>query len=549
VIDSEPRPGHPPPRSNGPVAHPDHLARASWPGLAALLLLGLLVMAGFALHALQVTEGQGGVPLDDAWIHFQFARNVARGDGFAFNPGEPTAGSTAPLWTVLLAGLYAVGGRFPLSGQLLSGVCFLVSLVATYVLAKQITGRRWPAWLAGAVAAVNGRLVWAGLSGLETPLFAALGLLGISSHVQQNDGARYRLRTAALFGLAALTRPEGALLFALSAADFALRSPPRKEAHGSRSEPRASRLKHGVSHTASRLLPGIGVFAALVLPYVLFSWFTSGHPLPNTFSAKTTFDLRPDLAFLSLASQYLILDNPLLLPFFVLGIAASLDSTGRLGSSLRRSRILSAWAVGLPLIYAFLHATLYQHGRYLIPLIPCNAVIAVVGLLEAGRLALRRNWRWQGSRVALVILVTALVVGGTAWRLPTMGRLFAQDVENINQMHVAIGHWVAERTPAEAVLALNDIGAITYISQRRIVDLAGLVTPQVTPILRSEDRASRLVAFMAAQGVDYVIIFPNWFPGLAAREDLLEPLHRVTLERRTITGGRTMVVYRAHWRQ
>jgi hypothetical protein len=52
---------------------------------------------------------------------------------------------------------------------------------------------------------------------------------------------------------------------------------------------------------------------------------------------------------------------------------------------------------------------------------------------------------------------------------------------------------------------------------------------------------------MAGRGVDYVIIFPNWFPGLAQRDNLLTPVHQVTVERRTITGGRTMVVYRANW--
>jgi hypothetical protein len=161
---------------------------------------------------------------------------------------------------------------------------------------------------------------------------------------------------------------------------------------------------------------------------------------------------------------------------------------------------------------------------------------------------LRKNWRWRGSRVSLVVLVIVLAVLGTAWRLPTMALLYSRDVSNINQMHVAIGEWVAEQTPPDAVLALNDIGAITYISERRIVDLAGLVTPQVTPMLRAPDRASRLAAFMAEQGVDYVIIFPNWFPDLAKRDEVLEPVHRVTVEERTISGGETMVVYRADWR-
>ena len=67
--------------------------------LAGLLLVGCLTLGLLALTADRFTGGQGGVPLDDAWIHFQFARNLARGDGLSFNPGEPTSGSTAPLWS------------------------------------------------------------------------------------------------------------------------------------------------------------------------------------------------------------------------------------------------------------------------------------------------------------------------------------------------------------------------------------------------------------------------------------------------------------------
>jgi hypothetical protein len=145
--------------------------------------------------------------------------------------------------------------------------------------------------------------------------------------------------------------------------------------------------------------------------------------------------------------------------------------------------------------------------------------------------------------------VGALVVAGTAWRLPTMARLYAWNVDNINEMHVALGEWAAEHTPPDAVLALNDIGAITYVSERPIVDLAGLVTPEVIPLLRVPDRDARLADFMAEQGVQYVVIFPNWFPDLAARTDVLEPVYQVTLDRNTIAGGEMMVVYRAHWRR
>jgi hypothetical protein len=505
------------------------LERGDWPGLLALLLAGCLALGAFALVAHRFTDGQGGVPLDDAWIHFQFARNLARGDGLSFNPGEPTSGSTAPLWTLLLAAVYRAGGRFPVAGQLLSGACFLATLVTTWTLGKRITASHWAGWLAGVIVAVNGRMIWAGLSALETCLFAALSLLAIRAHLDDRAAGRYRLRTAALFGLAASSRPEGYLLFALAMIDFVVHA-----------------ASAGLQVGWRRLPWGpVGLFALIVLPYLVFSLRTGGHLLPNTYHAKASVDFSIDLDVVSVAARYLILDNPLLLPFFVLGI----------GVLLRRAPLLSLWSVGLPLVYALLHAALYQHGRYLIPLIPCNAVVAVAGLEEARRLALRRGWPWasplasavRGRAKGRLALVTLLAVAGTAWRLPTMANLYAWNVDNINHMHVAIGRWAAEHTPPGAILALNDIGAITYVSERRVVDLAGLVTPEVVPLLRSPDRDALLAGFMAERGVEYVVILPNWFPGLAARDDVLEPIHQVTLQRNTIVGGETMVVYRTHW--
>ena len=528
------------------------LGRDDVPWLASLLLVGCLALATFALTAQRFTAGQGGVPLDDAWIHFQFARNLARGDGLSFNPGEPTSGSTAPLWTLLLAGVYFLGGDFPVVGQLLSGACYLAATLATYALGLWLTRRRWAGWLAGAVVAVNGRFVWAGLSALETCLFAALSLLALGAHVSDRLTGRYRLRTAALFGLAALTRPEGYLLFALSMIDSALRIAYcvfRVPCRASRNTHHASRFTFHVS----RLVLPILLFAAIVLPYLLFSLRTSGHLLPNTYHAKAVVDLFPDRDFLSVAARYLILDNPLLLPFYVWGVfvllfpALSGSAVADKGSPKRYASLLGLWSAGLPLVYAWLHAVLYQHGRYLIPLIPCNAVIGVVGLLEVNQLARRRGWTFIPARA--VALVCVLVVLGTAWRLPTVARLYAWNVDNINHMHVALGHWLAEHTPPGAVLALNDIGAIAYVSERPVVDLAGLVTPEVVPLLHSPDRDARLADFMAARDVAYVAIFPNWFPEIAARTDVLEPVHQVTLERNTIAGGETMVVYRAYWRR
>ena len=177
------------------------------------------------------------------------------------------------------------------------------------------------------------------------------------------------------------------------------------------------------------------------------------------------------------------------------------------------------------------------------PLIPVNAALGVVGLLEAEKLARRRGYRW---RVRVSVSACLLLLVGTAWQLPAMARQYSLNVAEINRMHVALGRWVAENTPPGAVLALNDIGAITYISERPVVDLAGLITPEVVPLLHSPNRDALLADFLVEQNVDYAVIFPGWFPGLVARDDLLTEVQRVTLGHRTIAGGETMAVYRVH---
>lgn len=79
------------------------------------LLLGLAAIASLSLFSLQEARiaGEAGFPLDDSWIHLHFARNLAEGAGFSYNPGHPVAGSTAPLWTLLIAAGFALAGPAP----------------------------------------------------------------------------------------------------------------------------------------------------------------------------------------------------------------------------------------------------------------------------------------------------------------------------------------------------------------------------------------------------------------------------------------------------
>ena len=80
--------------------------RRYWPVIAGALL-GLGLFIGWA-----AAWSRPGFPLDDAWIHQTYARNLAAAGRWEYVPGATSAGSTAPLWTLLLAAGYLLHGPY-----------------------------------------------------------------------------------------------------------------------------------------------------------------------------------------------------------------------------------------------------------------------------------------------------------------------------------------------------------------------------------------------------------------------------------------------------
>jgi hypothetical protein len=98
--------------------------------------------------------------------------------------------------------------------------------------------------------------------------------------------------------------------------------------------------------------------------------------------------------------------------------------------------------------------------------------------------------------------------------VPIGAAAFATDVAIINGEMVAVAQWLDRNTPPDAVIAAHDIGAIGYFTRRPILDLAGLISPEVIPFIRDEAQLGR---WMLAAGADYFVTFPRWYPQLATR--------------------------------
>jgi hypothetical protein len=103
---------------------------------------------------------------------------------------------------------------------------------------------------------------------------------------------------------------------------------------------------------------------------------------------------------------------------------------------------------------------------------------------------------------------------------------------------VATARWVEQNTPPGARIAAHDIGALGYFGQRDLLDLAGLVSPDVIPFIRDE---ARLRQWLTDAGADYLVTFPDWYTDLPRGAPLV---FQTTAPFSPRAGGTNMAVYR-----
>lgn len=474
----------------------------------------IAVLAAFSLLtylAASYKTGQIGFPLDDAWIHQTYARNLAQLGEWSFVPHQPSAGSTSPLWTCLLAPGYSLGispffWTFFLGWLLLTCLGLVGMRIFRRVFPQHPVGEMG----AGVILVAEWHLVWAASSGMETLLFALLILLVFDSLLQEQP---VWLVVGLLIGTCIWIRPDGLTLagpalFVIILRPFSWRN----------------RLAAGL-----KILFGV---LALAIPYLFFNLALSGAWWPNTFFAKQAEygilrQVPIQFRIVQEAGLMLVGVGAVLLPGLIILVVRS----------VRRLEweILSAliWLMGFILVYAARLPVTYQHGRYIIPAMPIYFLLAYLGFISWFNGREPVFWKRIFGRVWVVSC------GIVLWGFFILGaRSFANDVGLINSEMVRAALWISENTEVHTVIAAHDIGALGFYGNRSILDLAGLVTPDVIPIIRDE---SRLAQFIDVHAASYLVTFPGWYPELTERR---EPIFCTAGYFSPAQGGENMCVYR-----
>lgn len=478
------------------------------------MAVGVCAVGFAARFVLQSNDARDGFPLDDAWIHLVYARNLLSGHGLAYNPGELEAGLSSPLWTLLITPLLALSSTPAMAAGCIKALGVTLSAATAMLLSRTLLslGTRPSVALVAALASVLDPFsMLAALSGMEVSLASCLLMWLVFAMARRQRGEALIAMT-----LLPLARPE-ALFVVFAAWIMQLR------AHWPQASPRQR-------------------VALLVVPWL--SWLTwsaylhhiTGYALPNTFYAKVSPSIDTvvhNLVALASMLKYLHVHVIIasLLGFLLVAPRWATDA-GRRFLVVVIGAYMAAVLVGQPLREAWNFYWL----RYVLPVLPLfTAMVAITvdRIMTLGQPFLAK------SRLNQTLGAIALCTLGLHWPVTLMRTIdhYAQSCRNIAEMNVRVGEWLRDHTEPSEWIATNDAGAITYFSERRVLDLIGLNNHRVVH--------GGLTAEMERTKPAYFAVFPAWFP-VVTRDRRFTPVFRAKAERYVISGGPQdeLVVYR-----
>lgn len=434
---------------------------------AAIVLIGC---AGAAVRLWLI----GGLHFmhEDALITLRYSRNLWQYGELTYNLGERVMGFTSPLWTLVLT---PVGGLLGYrAAQIAATGLGLVLYGIAYVIALRLIERlHLPPASQVFVAlflAFHVMLVGESVSGMEMSLFLVIVLGSASFAIDDRKIAAFALASAGV-----LTRPEGAIWWA-SLFVFLL-----------------------VTNRRHLVRTAIPVSAAIGLPWFIFAYFYYGTFIPQSAMSKslwlaadssaaaTLWSPSQTLAMVLLMTGSAVWSAPTIIQIAILFGWLCLWACGAFVAWKRTDHVMLLFAG-----YSIAMISFYYLGRGLVfpwyAVVP-NVLFAVVvsevfdpltswvrgrardpatGEMRTGF----TRFVWTVTVAGVAIFIAVMAVRMPSWREP---RKYEDSVLR------STGEYLKRCSEPDATVMLEPLGYAGYFSERKIYDLAGLVSAEFAP--------------------------------------------------------------------
>ena len=535
-----------------------YLFFAAWMTLAAA--------RAFYGYMLVQTGGEWSAPLDDVFIHFDYARATARGYPFQWSVGNGySSGNTSLLYPFVLAAGYLLGFR----GAAIMVWAGIVACVSVFGLLVGVQGLfaplpRWAKYGAPLAIVSMGALDWSLFSGMEVAFFlgiwggALAAALRLASRISDEPIGRATLRDweLGLWGLLlVITRPESATSIAalgVLVADIGRR----------RGGPRA-----GLAILARAGGPAA---LALVVQAIVNRWLTGEFAASGAIVKLTLYNpymtAKEKWEEYSFLLKYVVFRNTehhfadvvpygYIVPAFAI-VPLLFRKTRKVAVTLWAS-ILSWLAV-----VALNAQVRWQNERYTMPAVAWVLLLGALGfalLLEPPAfpdpwtpdLLKSRKGAWYGARVAAALALIAIFAVHQAPRMRDQIWFFGRASRNIRDQHITAGRVLRQLTPRPKRVLVGDAGAILYASDLPGLDLIGLGGFHDLPFARASVHGlgatlELIQRIPEAERPDLFAIYPSWWGDLPTWFG--KQLTEIPVRGNVICGGAEKVIYRADWR-
>lgn len=446
-------------------------------------VLGGGVLVAYALAARAAGHGEYVMPLDDVYIHFQYARQLAAGQPYQYNPGlPPTSGATSFLYPYLLA-LGVLLGFTDLNLGIWAMSLGALALIGAGWLVYQI-GLRWvPWWMAAlgmAAFMLNGPVSWHFMSGMETGCVTFALLLLLWALLEDRFG--WCIGAA---GALVLLRPEMGLLALMAVVFIGWQSL------------RQRRLKRRLPWL---LLPFVAYTLQPTINFLLTGSFAaSGSQAKSLFGIVPAY---PDVIWGRIFENFTRFGQELVTGIsqregLYLPIIITLVGLFGLGLLISRRQtrltglLIALWLIVGALLISTLDTAFWHFKRYQMPLLALLFPLALIGLSRLPR-------RLAGGLIALSVVFTLLTTG------VFLGH-FSLNSSYVFAQPLTMARWLRVNTPEDAVVAVHDTGMMRYMGGRTTVDMVGLTTPGAAWAWRHGPGA--VGEFLVDQRPDYIAAY------------------------------------------
>lgn len=413
-----------------------------------------------------------GFTVDDAWISFRYAHNLAVGNGLVFNPGVHVEGFSNLSWVMLLVPFEALGLGSEGPAKLIGAACALGTLAVVRRIVLKLGADELHAMTAGLLIAAGPGFSYYSVAGLETPLYCLLITLTVWLSM-----AGSLARAGWVAALLVATRPEGILFASVPLVVGLLEN----------------RTRSGIM----AVLPSVLTLAGLTA----WRFLVFGDVVPNTFHTKVAVQGTIPQLLVGHLVEFISYTR-------TFGMHVQVTSFLAIVGLILLGRRAVAPLVALAMLALFVFVSggdWMPFTRFYAPGVPLLAALASVGLYRlAERLGPAGNLRH--------VLLTALVVPGSVSFLDRVvdARELAQPEDPFmaamsSHHHQRAAHRIrALSEEGDEVIAV-EVGAVGYITGLRTHDALGLTDREI-PRLAADGDVDGYVEYLLRRGPRFVLV-------------------------------------------